>query len=70
VHHVVWASKQGPTVLSNLLTLCVSHHSRVHELGWKVHGDANAKVIFIDPHGRQLVSTPSPAWKRTFRTRK
>ena len=23
VHHVVWASKQGPTVMSNLLTLCV-----------------------------------------------
>ena len=35
VHHVVWASKQGPTVMSNLLTLCVGHHSRVHELGWK-----------------------------------
>ena len=33
VHHVIWARKQGPTVMSNLLTLCVAHHSRVHELG-------------------------------------
>ena len=43
VHHIVWASKQGPTVMSNLLTLCVGHHSRVHELGWKMDGDAKAK---------------------------
>ncbi len=70
VHHVVWASKQGPTVLSNLLTLCVSHHSRVHELGWKLDGDANDRVIFTPPHGRPMVSTPSPGWRRTFRNRK
>ena len=51
VHHVVWASKQGPTVLSNLLTLCVSHHSRVHELGWKLDGDAQGDIRFISPAG-------------------
>ena len=64
VHHVVWASKQGPTVMSNLLTLCVGHHSRVHELGWKLDGDAQAKVRFISPQGRVFVSTPSPTWRR------
>jgi hypothetical protein len=63
VHHVRWASKQGPTVLSNLLTLCVAHHSRVHELGWKMEGDAQAEVRFISPHGRVLVSMPSPIWR-------
>ena len=43
VHHIVWASKQGRTVMSNLLTLCVAHHSRVHELGWKMDGDARPR---------------------------
>lgn len=63
VHHVRWASKQGPTVLSNLITLCVAHHSRVHELGWKMDGDAQSEVRFISPHGRVLVSMPSPTWR-------
>jgi hypothetical protein len=62
VHHVVWASKQGPTVLSNLLTLCVGHHSRVHELGWKLDGDARAEVRFTSPQGRVFVSSPSPSY--------
>ena len=63
VHHVVWASKQGPTVMSNLLTLCVAHHSRVHELGWKLDGDAQGEVRFVSPQGRSFVSTPSPTWR-------
>jgi len=64
VHHVLWASKQGPTVMSNLLTLCVAHHSRVHELGWKLDGDAQGEVRFASPQGRVFVSTPSPTWRR------
>ena len=64
VHHIVWASKQGPTVMSNLLTLCVAHHSRVHELGWKMDGDAQGDVRFMSPQGRVFVSSPSPTWRR------
>jgi Domain of unknown function (DUF222) len=64
VHHIVWASKQGRTVMSNLLTLCVAHHSRVHELGWKMDGDAQAEVRFVSPQGRVFVSSPSPTWRR------
>ena len=64
VHHIVWASEQGPTVLSNLLTLCIGHHSRVHELGWKIDGDANGQVRFISPQKRVFVSSPSPTWLR------
>jgi hypothetical protein len=64
VHHIVWASKQGPTVLSNLLTLCVGHHSRVHELGWKMDGDAQAEVRFVSPQGRVFVSSPARTWRR------
>jgi hypothetical protein len=63
VHHIVWASKQGPTKMSNLLTLCVGHHSRVHELGWKMDGDANGEVRFISPQKRVFVSSPSPTWR-------
>jgi hypothetical protein len=63
VHHIVWASKQGRTVMSNLLTLCVGHHSRVHEGGWKMEGDAQAAVRFTSPHGRTFVSSPSPTWR-------
>ena len=64
VHHVTWVSKQGPTVMSNLLTLCVAHHSRVHELGWKLDGDAQSEVQFISPSGRVFLSTPMPTWRR------
>jgi hypothetical protein len=64
VHHVTWVSKQGPTVMSNLLTLCAAHHSRVHELGWKLDGDAQAEVRFTSPSGRVFVSTPLPTWRR------
>jgi hypothetical protein len=64
VHHIVWASRQGPTKMSNLLTLCVGHHSRVHELGWKMDGDANGEVSFITPQKRVFVSSPSPTWRR------
>jgi hypothetical protein len=67
VHHVTWVSKQGKTVLSNLLTLCAAHHSRVHELGWALDGDANSEVRFTNPHGRVFVSYPSPTWRRPSR---
>ncbi len=63
VHHILWASKQGPTVMSNLLTLCVAHHSRVHELGWKMDGDAQSEVRFTSPAGRVIVSAPAATWR-------
>ena len=37
-----------------------AHHSRVHELGWTMSGDANGLVTFTSPHGRPSVSSPSP----------
>ena len=70
VHHLRHWINGGPTVLSNLITLCPAHHSRVHELGWKMHGDANELVTFTSPHGRQSVSSPSPAWRRSLPVRK
>ena len=70
VHHMHHWVKGGPTVLSNLITLCAPHHSRVHELGWKMSGDANGLVTFTGPHGRQSTSSPSPVWRRSLPMRK
>jgi hypothetical protein len=70
VHHLRHWVKGGPTVLSNLITLCAAHHSRVHELGWKMAGDANGLVTFTGPHGRQSTSSPSPTWRRSLPMRK
>jgi hypothetical protein len=66
VHHMWEFGKGGPTVLSNLITLCAAHHSRVHELGWKMEGDANGVVSFTSPHGRTFTSRPSPSWRRSL----
>jgi hypothetical protein len=70
VHHIVPVEHRGPTVLSNLITLCAAHHSRVHELGWSMRGDANENVTFTSPHGRASVSSPSPTWRRSLPMRK
>jgi hypothetical protein len=70
VHHLRHWINGGPTVMSNLITLCAAHHSRVHELGWKMSGDANELVTFTSPHGRASVSSPSPSWRRSFPLRK
>jgi hypothetical protein len=70
VHHMRHWIKGGPTVLSNLVTLCAAHHSRMHELGWKMSGDADELVTFTSPHGRQCTSSPSPVWRRSIPVRK
>ena len=70
VHHLRHWINDGPTVMSNLITLCAAHHSRVHELGWKMSGDANELVTFTSPHGRASISSPSPVWRRSLPVRK
>jgi len=63
VHHVVHWSNGGRTDISNLVTLCDQHHRAVHELGWKMWGNANELLTFQSPTGRILTSTPSPTFK-------
>ena len=63
VHHMLPVEEGGRTELSNLITLCVPHHSRVHELGWTMEGDAQGEVRFISPHGQVLRSTPVRPWE-------
>ncbi len=67
VHHMRHWTKGGETNLDNLITLCGRHHSAVHELGWTMAGDANDEVTFTSPHGRAMVSVPSPTWRRSAR---
>jgi hypothetical protein len=70
VHHMVLFTEGGKTTLDNLITLCSSHHHAVHEIGWKMSGDANAKVTFTGPHGRSSTSSPSPVWRRSLPLRR
>jgi hypothetical protein len=62
VHHVVHWLNGGPTAIPNLVTLCDQHHRAVHELGWKMSGDANISLSFRSPTGRLTSSTPSPTF--------
>jgi Domain of unknown function (DUF222)/HNH endonuclease len=62
VHHVVHWLNGGQTSIPNLVTLCDQHHRAVHELGWKMSGDANVLLSFRSPTGRVTTSTPSPTF--------
>ena len=61
VHHVRHWVDGGPTDLENLVELCDQHHRCVHEMRWKVSGNANVELTFQSPTGRRSTSTPSPA---------
>jgi Domain of unknown function (DUF222) len=61
VHHLLHWIDGGCTDMDNLVELCDEHHRCVHEMGWKVTGDANIELVFRSPTGRLSRSTPSPA---------
>jgi Domain of unknown function (DUF222)/HNH endonuclease len=63
VHHVRHWIDGGSTDLSNLVELCDEHHRCVHEMKWKISGDANVELIFRSPTGRASTSTPSPVFR-------
>ena len=64
-HHLVWFSKGGRTVLSNLVLLCRRHHRAVHEGGWTILGDPAGTLRFVRPDGRALPDEPPPLPDRT-----
>jgi hypothetical protein len=45
VHHIVWASRHGPTTYDNLTLLCWYHHRSVHEGGWQLIGPTHDLTI-------------------------
>ncbi len=67
VHHVLHWTNDGRTDLDNLVELCDQHHRFVHEMGWRISGDANVELSFRSPTGRMTTSTPSPAFRGAAR---
>jgi len=57
-HHLVHWADGGDTSLRNLLLLCARHHRAVHEGGFRVCIDAEAKAVFFSPHGAVVASAP------------
>ncbi len=64
-HHIVYWTRGGPTKLSNLLSLCYTHHRNVHEGGWQViaHGQ---EYKFLPPDPARFKPVRGPAWKRRW----
>ena len=47
-HHIIhWPD--GPTELDNLVSLCRTHHRRVHEQGWRIHIADGVAVVEPPP---------------------
>ena len=51
IHHIIWWTKGGKTVLANLLPLCETHHHQVHEGGWNLTIDQQRVVSWWKPDG-------------------
>jgi hypothetical protein len=47
-HHIIHWADGGPTALENLVSLCRSHHRRVHEEGWRIH-IADDGIAVVEP---------------------
>jgi hypothetical protein len=62
-HHIEHWVNGGTTDMANLVELCDQHHRAVHEMGWKMSGDANVELRFVSPTGRVTTSTPSPTFR-------
>lgn len=51
IHHIVWWSKGGRTVLDNLVPLCSQHHHQVHEGGWDLSMTPERHLTWLRPDG-------------------
>jgi hypothetical protein len=56
-HHLVHHADGGPTSVSNGCLLCPRHHTRLHEGGFAVTGEANATLTFLRPDGTAVGSS-------------
>lgn len=59
VHHIVWASRCGKTIYSNMVLLCWHHHRLVHEGGWSLTGVAG-DVTITRPNGKVFAAGVGP----------
>ena len=60
LHHVVPCASHGPTILENLITLCLYHHKLLHEGGWKITGALSGPIKFIKPDGTEYIEDKPP----------
>ena len=63
MHHIVHEARGGPTDAANCMLLCTFHHRAVHEVGWRVLGNAQeiGGLVFVSPDGRRLHETEPEA---------
>lgn len=67
-HHVIFASRGGPTALSNLVALCSHHHHLIHEGGFRLEMEASGTVRIFSPDGDPVPAVPRcrqvpPKWR-------
>ena len=60
IHHIVWWTRGGKTVLANLLPLCETHHHLVHEGGWSLEIDERRAVTWVRPDGAVWLTDTGP----------
>jgi hypothetical protein len=60
VHHVWHWIDGGPTVITNLVSLCRHHHTTIHKPGWSARRLPDATFEVTTPDGRTLRSHPPP----------
>jgi hypothetical protein len=56
VHHLVARSEGGDHSRSNCITLCSTHHRRLHEGKLLITGDADAEPVFQDSANQRVAS--------------
>ncbi|MDQ3645402.1 MAG: HNH endonuclease [Actinomycetota bacterium] len=59
-HHVDHWIRRGPSDLPNLVMLCPSHHTLVHEHRWSVVLDATGSPVWFRPSGRRYEPGRAP----------
>jgi hypothetical protein len=59
-HHIVWYSRQGPTLLDNLLPVCEQHHHLLHEGGWTATMTPDRTVTWTRSDGTAWRTHHSP----------
>ncbi|MEO6570271.1 MAG: HNH endonuclease signature motif containing protein [Ilumatobacteraceae bacterium] len=60
IHHIVWFTNGGETVLPNLVPLCETHHHLVHEGGWNLSIDTRRHITWTRPDGTRWHTDHGP----------